>query len=318
MFDKARELINEAKTIYVVSHTNPDGDAIGSSFAIYFALKNMGKDVNVLMPKYGTRFDFLEYVTLAKKQVEVPEYDLLICTDSSDLDRLNISPEDFYKAKKVIVIDHHVTKPMDADVQVVDTEAPATAEIVYDLLMSQNIAIDKNIAQCIYLGLLTDTGSFNYQRTTGKTMRIAAEMLDKGIDFALICKKMNDTIKESKLQLITLAINNMEKYMDGKIRYTQVEKEDLDRLEVELEDADGVTNYLRMIEGTKVSIYVRGVGNGEYKVSMRSDGYVDISGICIGFGGGGHVRAAGFSINKGDLKKTKEKLLKIVGDVLLK
>ena len=106
--------------------------------------------------------------------------------------------------------------------------------------------------------------------------------------------------------------------MDGKIRYTQVEKSDLDRLGVELEDADGVTNYLRMIEGTNVSIYVRGIGDGEYKVSMRSDGYVDISGICIDFGGGGHMRAAGFSIKKGELKATKKKLLKLVGDVLLK
>ncbi len=318
MFNKARKLINEASSIYIVSHINPDGDAIGSAFAMYFALKNMGKDVNVLMPKYGTRYEFLEYINLAKKEVNESEYDLLICMDASDLERLNISKEDYLKAKKVIVIDHHVKKPMDADVLVIDMEAPATAQIVYDLLMSQNIPIDKNIAECIYLGLLTDTGSFNYQRTTGKTMRIAAEMIDKGIDFALICKKMNDTIKESKLHLINLAINNMEKYMDGKIRYTQVEKSDLDRLGVELEDADGVTNYLRMIEGTKVSIYVRGIQNGEYKVSMRSDGHVDISGICIGFGGGGHIRAAGFGVKAGEIDKVKKELLEVVGDVLLK
>lgn len=318
MFDKAVELINEAKTIYIVSHINPDGDAIGSSFAMYFALKNMGKDVNVLMPKYGTRFEFLEYMRLAKEEVNLSEYDLLICMDASDLERINIPNEDYLKAKKVLVIDHHVKRPMDADVQIVDMDAPATAQITYDILTAQNISIDKNIAECIYLGLLTDTGSFNYQRTTGKTMRIAAEMLDKGIDFSLICKKMNDTVKESKLQLITLGINNMEKYMDGQVRYTQVEKSDLDRLGVELEDADGVTNYLRMIEGTRVSIYVRGIGNDEYKVSMRSDGYVDISGICIGFGGGGHIRAAGFTIRKGELENTKKELLKVVGDVLLK
>lgn len=318
MFNKAINLIENSKTIYIVGHINPDGDSIGSAFAMYFALKNMGKDVNVLMSKYGTRFDFLEYITLGKKKIEVSEYDLLICVDASDLERLDISNEDYLKAKKVLVIDHHVKKPMEADVLVVEIDAPATTQIVYDLLTDQNISIDKNIASAIYLGLLTDTGSFNYQRTTGKTMRIAADMIDTGIDFALICKKVNDTIKESKLQLITLGISNMEKYMDGKIRYTQVEKEDLDRLGVELEDADGVTNYLRMIDGTKVSIYVRGIGNGEYKVSMRSDGYVDISGICIGFGGGGHVRAAGFSIHKGDIESVKKEMLKVIGDVLLK
>lgn len=318
MFNKAMKLINKAEKIYIVGHINPDGDSIGSSFAMYFALKNMGKNVDVIMPNYGTRFEFLEYVKLAKKNVEEKKYDLLICVDSSDKKRLDISAEDFNKAKKIIIIDHHVTKPMKADVLVIEVEAPATTEIIYDLLISQSMDIDKQIAECIYLGLLTDTGSFNYQRTTGKTMRIAAEMMDKGIDFGLICKRMNDTVKENKLQLITLGINNMEKYMDGKIRYTQVEKEDLDRLGVELEDADGVTNYLRMIEGTQVSIYVRGISSDEYKVSIRSDGHVDISGICISFGGGGHVRAAGFNIKKKNLKKTKEKLLKIVGDVLSK
>ena len=318
MFNKAKKLINESKTIYIVGHANPDGDSIGSAFAMYFALKNMDKDVNVLMTKCGTRFDFLGYLNEAKKSVEVKSYDLLICVDASDTDRLDISEEDYLKAKKVLVIDHHVKKPMKADVLVIETEAPATAQIVYNLLTTQKMVIDKNIAECIYLGLLTDTGSFNYQRTTSKTMKIAAEMMDKGIDFARICKKVNDTVKESKLKLITLGIKNMEKYIDGKIRYTQVEKKDLDRLGVELEDADGVTNYLRMIDGTKVSIYVRGTGNGEYKVSMRSDGYVDISGICIGFGGGGHVRAAGFSIHKGHLKKAKEEMLKVIGDVLSK
>lgn len=318
MYNKALKLIRESKSIYIVGHINPDGDSVGSLFAMYFALKNMGKDVNALMPAYGRRFDFLEYMTLAKKEVEVSEYDLLICVDASDVQRLDISNEDFAKAKKILVIDHHVKQPMEADALVIEIEAPATTQIIYDLLTDQNIEIDKQIAECIYLGLLTDTGSFNYQRTTGKTMRIAGEMLDKGIDFAMICKKMNDTVKESKLQLITLGINNMEKYMDGKIRYTQVEKEDLDRLGVDLEDADGVTNYLRMIEGTKVSIYVRGISDDEYKVSMRSDGIVDISGICISFGGGGHVRAAGFSIKKASLEKAKKELLRVVGDVLSK
>lgn len=316
MFDKAGKLIKESKTIYIATHVNPDGDAIGSAFAMYFALKNMGKDVNVLMPSYGRRFDFLNYISLSKKEVEISKYDLLICVDASDLDRINISDKDYKKAKKVMLIDHHIKRSMDADVKLVNVEAPATAEIVYDFLISQKILIDKNVAECIYLGLLTDTGSFNYQRTTGKTMRIAADMMDTGIDFGLICKKMNDTIKESKIHLITLAINNMEKYMDGKVRYTQVEKSDLDRLGVELEDADGVTNYLRMIENTKVSIYVRGTLNGEYKVSMRSDGQVDVSGICIALGGGGHLRAAGFTIYKGKLKETKEKLLKLVREVL--
>lgn len=318
MFSKALELINESKKIYIVGHINPDGDSIGSSFAMYFALKNMGKDVDVVIPKYGTRFEFLEYIGLAKKQIDEDEYDLLICMDSSDTERLNMSKEDYLKAKKVLVIDHHVKKMMDADVFILDKAAPATAQIVYDMLKENNLTIDKDIAACIYMGILTDTGSFNYQRTTGRTMRIAAEMLDLGIDFALICKKMNDTINENKLNLIMLGINNIEKYLGGKIRYTQVEKSDLDRLGVGLEDADGVTNYLRMIDGTKVAIYVRGLGDGAYKVSMRSDGEVDISEICVSYGGNGHVRAAGFVIKNGELEKIKAEILKIVGDVLLK
>lgn len=314
-FKEAIDLIKKANNIYVVAHVNPDGDAIGSSFAMYHVAKNMGKTVHVVMPKYSEKFDFLGDMDANVSSIEEDEYDLLICTDASDLERLAISPEDYYKAAKIIVIDHHVKKSIESDVKVLDENSPATCEIIYDMLKSQNIPIDQNIAKYIYLGLLTDTGSFNYQRTTSKTYRAAAELLDTGIDFADICKRINDTMKERKLKLVALAVDKMETYCEGRIHYTQVEWYEIDELEVTEEEAsEGITNYFRMIEGTEVAIYVRGLPDGTYKASMRSNGKVDISKIAMHFNGGGHVRAAGFTAE--NMKNIKEELIEIIGDEL--
>ena len=314
-FRKAIELIGESKNIYIVSHVNPDGDAIGSSFAMYYVVKNMGKDVNVIMPKCADKFNFLGDVLGSKDYVKETEYDLLICVDASDLERLAISPEDYYKAKNILVIDHHIKRVIEADVKVLDDNAPATCEIIYDMLKNQNIDIDKDIAKYLYLGLLTDTGSFNYQRTTSKTYRAAAEMLDKGIDFATICKKVNDTMKVNKLKLIGLAVNKMEKYLSGKVYYTQIEWKEINELGVTEEEAsDGITNYFRMIDGVEVAIYVRGLPDGTYKISMRSNGDIDISKIAMFFNGGGHIRAAGFNVE--NIEEIKEELIKLIGDEL--
>lgn len=311
-FKKAKELIDVSNSIYIVGHVNPDGDAIGSAFATYLALKKIGKNPTVIMQNYSDSFAFLPHLKEAKKDIVEDEIDLLICVDSSDFLRLDLKEEDRNKAKKKIVFDHHKTVLPYGDVNCTDETLPAASEMVYNFLNFANIEIDKEIGTYIYTGLMTDTGSFNYSSTTANTLKAAASMVEKGVDFSYICDKLNHTMKEAKLKLIAKTIENMEVYFDGKCRYSFVSYDIITSLGLNDEDAEGMTNYLRAPEGTLVAVYVRGRSDGTNKVSMRSGGKVDVSEIAIALGGGGHSRAAGYTM-KGSLEEEKKKLIEIIG-----
>lgn len=306
-YELAKKLIDEANTICISAHIRPDGDAIGSMGAMYNFLKDMGKDVTWLLPTKTNRFDFMAGINEAKSCFDGTEYDLLISLDTSDEKRMNITKEDFNKAKKIIVIDHHKNNSIEGDLKIVDENAPANCEIVYKLIKNLDGKITKKIADYIYLGLMTDTGSFNYERTTSDTYYIAGNMLKCGAEFAKICKNANDTLSETRMKLIAYVISNMEVYMNGKIRIALVDEDIQNTLNATEDDVDGLVNYLRCIKGTIVAIYIRKIKNGMYKFSIRAEEPIDCSIICKMFGGGGHVRAAGFETY--DLEETKQKLI---------
>jgi len=312
LFNNALELINESTSIYITTHISPDGDAVGSVFSLYLVLKNMGKDVHVIMPKCSDRFNFLEEVKLAEERVQASEYDLCIVVDCSSIDRISMLEEDYNKAKKKFVIDHHLNSKIDADLMVIDSKSPAACQVIYELLVSNNINIDRNIAKYIYMGILTDTGSFNYQSTTPTTHRIIANLLETGIDFSYICKMVNDTMKEERLKLVSYVINNMKTYKEGKIKYVKVTNEVIESLGLDEEDAEGMVNYLRCVKGVDIAIYARGLKDGTYRVSMRSNGDVDISNAAIKLGGGGHKNASGFTVNE-EIDNVIDEIIEIVG-----
>lgn len=311
MYKEAKQAIKEAKTIYISGHVRPDGDAIGSAISMYLCCKNLGKDVKVVMPEYGRRYNFLKELKETVKSVEEDGYDLLICVDTSSDEHLAISQEDKKKAKKVIVFDHHKNSRVEADIRVINDEAPANCEIMFDFYKKSKFKIDSKMAGYLYLGLLTDTGSFNYKRTTSDTYRIAADLIDLGADFVEICKKINDTCTEARLKVVSYIVNNMELYYDGKVRMCVMTKEQLERINATENDMEGIVNYLRMIENTEVAIFMRETENDGYKVSIRTEGRVDGAKIAIEFGGGGHIRASGFETK--DAEKTKQELLKVIG-----
>jgi len=315
LFKEAREIVKNSKSVYVVAHVNPDGDAIGSTFAVYFALKKLGKDVHVIMPAYSTVFEFLPGVEYSVENVKEEEYDLLIALDASDRTRLAMSEEDYNKAKKVIMLDHHQISNPYGDFRYINDLKSSASEIAYLFIKSLEVDFDENIATLLYTGIMTDTGSFNYSNANSDTFRVVADLLDNGAKAVEVCKKLNDTMKEAKLKLIAKTVDNMEVYYDGKMRYSYVSYQEIQELGLGDEDAEGMTNYLRAVEGTEVAVYVRGKSDGSLKVSMRSGGKVDTSKIAIAFGGGGHPRAAGYTM-KESLEIEKEKLIKAVGEML--
>ena len=315
MFKEAREIVKNSKSVYVVAHINPDGDAIGSTFAVYFALKKLGKDVHVIMPSYSTVFEFLPGVEYSVENAKEDEYDLLIALDASDKTRLAMSEEDYNKAKKVIMLDHHQISNPYGDFRYINDLKSSASEIAYLFIKSLEVDFDENIATLLYTGIMTDTGSFNYSNASSDTFRVVADLLDNGAKAVEVCKKLNDTMKEAKLKLIAKAVDNMEVYYDGKMRYSYISYQEIKELGLGDEDAEGMTNYLRAVEGTEVAVYVRGKSDGSLKVSMRSGGNIDTSKIAIAFGGGGHPRAAGYTM-KESLEIEKEKLIKAVGEML--
>lgn len=306
-FELAKKMIEEANTICICAHVRPDGDAIGSLGAMYNILKENGKSVTWLLPTKTNRFDFLESISEAKTNFSGTTYDLLISLDTSDAKRMNILEEDVKKAKKILVIDHHKNNNVEADLKIVDETSPANCEIVYKVIKTLGYSISKTVADFIYLGLMTDSGSFNYERTTGDTYRIAGEMVDKGADFVKICKNVNDTYSETRMKLISYVISNMETYLDGKVRVSLVDLDVQQKLNATEDDVDGLVNYLRCIENTVASIYIRKIENEEYKFSIRAEEPIDCAVLCKMFGGGGHTRAAGFETK--DLEESKQKLI---------
>lgn len=316
-FKQAKQIIDNSKSIYIVAHVNPDGDAIGSTYGMYFALKKLGKDVHVIMPEYSEVFKFLpDVMKICEKDIYVENYDLLIALDASDKSRLAISDDAYSRAKNVIMLDHHQISHPYGDVRYINDKLSSASEVVFNFIEYLGITFDEKMATYVYMGMMTDTGSFNYCNTSSQTHRAVAKLIDAGADYVYVCKKLNDTIKEAKLRLIAKTIDNMEVYNEGKVRYSLVDYNTINSLGLDEEDAEGMTNYLRMVEGTEVGIYVRGKKDGTYKVSMRSIGNVDISKIAIENGGGGHPRAAGFTIYE-DLDAVKDKILKAVEVMLV-
>lgn len=294
--DNIIEEIDKAKNIVILTHEMPDGDAIGSSLALYAGLKQLGKDTDVVIPEYSKTFEFLPNSNEIKKEGKNEVYDLAIALDCGDIKRLNGFAKYFEDANTKISIDHHSSNTMFADYNFVNPTAPACAQILVIVLDALGVIIDKEIGTCLLTGIITDTGGFKYKGVTAETFEFVAELLNRGVNVSDVYKKVLQTISKTRFELTRIAINRLEFLEDGKITFTYITKEDEQKLGAGSNDHDGIVERGRDIEGVEVSIFLRETDNG-YKISLRSNEYVNVSDICLMFGGGGHIRAAGGNIN---------------------
>ncbi len=307
-FNLAIEAIKDAKSIYIVSHVQPDGDNIGSLLALGLALKKIEKDVFFLktdnIPK---DFLFLPNIDLIKDYDE-KEIDLLITLDSSDEERLGGNIELLEKAKKIVNIDHHLSNTNYGDINIVDSQAAATCEIVFKLIKKLEIPIDKDIATCLFTGISTDTGSFMYENANEETHLIAAELLRIGIDKQEININIwqNKSLLKTKLFIKTL--ETLETYFDDRVAIVEVTRDNLRAVGASMEDSEGIVSFIRDIDTVEVAVMLKEFEEDEIKVSMRSKRYVDVSDLCSKFGGGGHQKASGCTI-KSDLEQVKKDLI---------
>ncbi len=290
--DQILKCIKKSKNIVIVTHENPDGDAVGSSLAMYHALKGLKKNVDIIIPEYAKCFNELPGIDEVIKESD-KVYDLAISLDAATDKLLNVWVKYFREADQRIVIDHHSTNTMFGDINYVDLSAPACAQVVYMLIKHYRWKITPEIGTCIMAGIITDTGGFQYSGVSKDTFNIAAELLDVGVNISKVYKKVFDTKTRSSFELRRIAIDRMEFLEDGKIAFTYVTNEDERKVNAGVGDYEGIVSEGRSVEGVEVSIFLHELKDGEFKISLRSNSYVNVSDVCIMFGGGGHIRAAG-------------------------
>ncbi len=290
-----------ADSIVITAHVNPDGDALGSSLAMYHLLRRLGKEVQVLIDDdIPEAFGFLpDIAVIQKPEAERYQADLLVLLDVS-MDRTGRVIEKCQAP--VLNIDHHITNDEKADFLYLDADRAATAEIVYQLAGEMGVKPDEAAAACIYTGISTDTGSFRYSNTTPFTMRAAADMIEAGARPHVVSEALEKrSFKE--VQDRARAMQTIEMHADGKIAGLYIDN----GLYETLDTTEGFIDGVRIIDTVMVAVLMKEVEPGRCRVSMRSRG-VDVSSVAAGFGGGGHIRAAGCTIEK-PLAEAKEVLL---------
>lgn len=305
--DNILEEINKAEKIVIITHENPDGDAIGSSLAMKLALKQLGKEADVIIPEFPSVFKFLPGIDEVKKESEIEKYDLAIALDCASPKLLNGFAKYFDNAKVKVVIDHHSSNTMFADYNYVDQDAPACAQLLLVCLSYFNIEVTKEIGTCILAGIITDTGGFRYDGVTADTFRFVSDLCDKGIKVSKVYQQVFASKTRAKFELHKIALDRLEFLEDGKVTFTYITKADEEKVNAQNGDYDGIVENGRDVEGVEVSVFLRETEKG-IKVSLRSKNYVNVSEVAMMFGGGGHIRAAGCTI-QGSIEQAKNQLL---------
>ena len=244
--DNILEEIKKAETIVILTHETPDGDAVGSSLAMKLALKQLGKNADVIIPKYSRTFAFLPEANEIKSESEVNRYDLAISVDCADLKRLAAGAEYFETAKIKIQIDHHSINTMFGDYNFVNPVAPACCEILLGMFEYFGIEITQELGTCIITGIITDTGGFQYDGVTAETFEFAAELLQKGVNISKVYQKVLSTNTRAHFELSRIVSNRMEFFEEGKVTFTYMNLEDEENVGAEEGDHEGLVNIGRI------------------------------------------------------------------------
>ncbi len=302
--------LRAADNILVTAHVNPDGDAIGSTLAMLQILRAMGKNVAAYIddkiPKNFTVMPFAEEIRQPRED-EKFSADLILILDTS--------PDRIGKVKNltdapILNIDHHITNSGDEGDLYVDANAAATCEIIFQLCKELDAEISKNVAVCLYTGLATDTGFFNYSNTRPSTLRTAADLVEAGVEPNLISEQVE--IRSFRdIQIMSAALQTTKLFYGGKVAGMFIDRE----LYKQVETTEGLIDLIRVIDGVEVAFLLTEKERDVCRVSMRSKG-VEVSSIAKRLGGGGHVRAAGCTINK-NLDTSKRLLIRTIGEFMI-
>jgi phosphoesterase RecJ-like protein len=300
MLEEAARFIRSRDHFLVVSHVDPDGDAAGSTCAVGCILEQCGKRFTLIndgeIPRKFSHLHGYDRVLDLKRERPQAKFRHIISVDCADFARFGAVSELFDEEYELLNIDHHSTNDRFGTVNVVKPDAAATAEILYDLIRTMGLPWTKENAECVYTGLLTDTGGFRYSNTTPKVMRIASELLEHGVEGAKLAQALLETVSYAHILLLKRALATLAFTEDRRIAWMVVEQRDLAAAGAKMSELDGLVNYPRNIEGVDIGILFKEVRENEYKISLRSGKHADVSAVAQRLGGGGHVRAAGVTV----------------------
>ena len=316
-FAEIAAALRGAKRIAVLSHVRPDGDALGSQLALGISLRQLGKDVAIwnedgMLEKYS----FMPCAELLVRPPAEPEdFDLGVALDTAVQNRLGIAFA-AVRAPTWINIDHHPTNPRYGDLNYIDATAPATGQILYELLAMQDLPMNSEIAENLFVAISTDTGSFQYSNTTARTFEIGAELVKCGVNVGRVSQLLYENYPRRRVELLRELLGTMHFEANGQVASFSLPLAVARDLGVEPEDNEGLIDHLRAIRGVVVAIFFEELLDGKVRVSMRSKSEaVDVAAIAQRFGGGGHTLAAGARV-RGTLPEVEERLRRAICDVI--
>lgn len=313
------EEVKDAKTIGISGHIRPDGDCVGSCMGLYLYLKKVcpATAIQVMIERPADVFSCIRGIEEISSDFKpiTEKFDVYIALDS-EKSRIGEAEKFFDQAEKRINIDHHISNAGGSgDVNYVVPTASSASELVYDVIGDKS-AIDADIAKALYIGIIHDTGVFQYSNTSPKTMKIAAELISYGFDFPELIDKTFYEKTYVQNQILGRALLESILFMDGKCIVSMIDKKTMAFYNADSHDLEGIVSQLRSTKGVVCAIFMYQTDTLEYKVSLRSNGAVDVAKVASFFGGGGHVRAAGVTMQGtfydivNNLSAQIEKLLK--------
>lgn len=311
-----REEIEKANSIVVTSHVNPDGDAYGSVLGFSLMLDGLGIDHDVVMHHEPPRnLRFLPGIDRTKRESRWSEPDLLVILDLEATSRLGSSVLPlFEKAKRVVVIDHHVPHEQPGDLRIVSTKSPATAAILNDLFVG-NVEITADMATNLMTGIVTDTGSFKYPNTTSHCLHVSAALLEAGANLPLIIEEVYMTRSLSSAKILGHVLAQVKTDADGKIAWAVIPQHVFEELGATDEDTEGIVNEILSLDGVLIAAILRESVKGKIRGSLRSRGKIDVARAAREFGGGGHENAAGVTF-EGDVSTAERSLVEVLRNCL--
>jgi bifunctional oligoribonuclease and PAP phosphatase NrnA len=318
-FEEIGRVLREYQSFAILSHVRPDGDALGSQLALALSLQQLGKSVRVWNEE-GTleKYSFLPRAELLIKPPSTAEdVDVAIALDTAIQNRLGSALAAVGSAKIWINIDHHRSNPSYGNLVIIDPSAPATGEIIFRLIKSQSLPFDHDIAENLYAAISTDTGSFQYPKTSARTFEIAAELVRVGnLDVGKISQQLYESYPRRRLELLRELLRTMRFTEGDRVASFSLSLKTAADLGVLPEDNEGLIDHLRATRSVIVAVFFEELADGKVRVSMRSkDEAVDVCAICQKFGGGGHTLAAGARV-RGSLAEVEQKVLEEVREVV--
>jgi phosphoesterase RecJ-like protein len=317
-FQEIANLIREHQKFVIISHVRPDGDALGSQLALGLSLRHLGKEIRIwnedgMLEKYS----FVPQAELLTTPPSVPEdFDVAFALDTAIQNRLGTAVQALRSVKTWVNIDHHPSNPRYGDLVYIDANAPATGQILFELMKSQGLPIDTDIAENLYVAISTDTGSFQYPNTTARTFEIAAELVRVGVQVGPLSQQLYENYPRRRIELLRELLATMRFQASGRVATFSLSLKTAAALGVVPEDNEGLIDHIRAIRGVIVAIFFEELPDGKVRVSMRSKSEtVDVCAICQKFGGGGHTLAAGARV-RGSLSEVEQRVLEAVCDVV--